>query len=317
MLSAAYIALERASSVEPLTPLALSFQAVHRALRHATTPLAVFDSQSRCRASNSAFTLMTGALHQQCLGKTIRDIFGADVPELESALRRVQKTGICLQDQKIAATPMNSREKKQWLVDLLPVSVDAKRVGMVIAAFAEVTAISKIERRLLCLTLDSLPNETDCFPPDASSCSPSPESYLDLMQRTVRLLRHSVVLRRTFSEVRLAHSLRASNLRRMKHDSTDGLAVVKSSPLLQNPPSNGRPATRAPEALNGFNRPSPRELQVVRFLAEGRSNKEIAFALHLSIRTIETYRARLMSKLKVHSAAEIVRYAIRNRFIQA
>jgi DNA-binding CsgD family transcriptional regulator len=60
-----------------------------------------------------------------------------------------------------------------------------------------------------------------------------------------------------------------------------------------------------------------REVQVVRFLADGMSNKQIASALNLSIRTVETYRSRLMAKLKIHSAAEIVRYAIRNNLIQA
>lgn len=317
MLSTAYIALERASSAGPLAPSPALFQAVHRALRHATIPLAIFDEHLRCRASNSAFTLMTGSLHQQCLGKTMKDIFGAAVPELESALLRVWKSGEYLPDRQIATPVMNSHEKKQWLVDLLPVSADTQRVGMVIAAFSEVTAISKIERRLLRLRAGLLLNEKDAFPLTASQRTPFAEGYLDLMQRTACLLHDSVALRRVLSGVRLAHSLRKSALRRMTDDLAHALTILKRPRTLQDASTDCRGSTRAPEALNGFNRPSRRELQVVRFLADGRSNKEIAFALHLSIRTVETYRARLMSKLKVHSAAEIVRYAIRNHFIQA
>jgi PAS domain S-box-containing protein len=63
--------------------------------------------------------------------------------------------------------------------------------------------------------------------------------------------------------------------------------------------------------------PSHREQQVMQLLAEGNSNKEVAAALDLSIRTVETYRARLMVKLHLHSVAELVRYAVRKNIIKA
>jgi two-component system CheB/CheR fusion protein len=63
------------------------------------------------------------------------------------------------------------------------------------------------------------------------------------------------------------------------------------------------------------NRLSYRERQVIRFLAEGKSNKEMAFVLGISVRTVETYRARMMLKLDLRSIAEVARYAVRNNFI--
>jgi DNA-binding CsgD family transcriptional regulator len=60
---------------------------------------------------------------------------------------------------------------------------------------------------------------------------------------------------------------------------------------------------------------SPREQEVVRLVAEGKSNKEIASHLVISVRTVETYRARLMLKLNVNSVAQLVHYAVRNRMI--
>jgi len=60
-----------------------------------------------------------------------------------------------------------------------------------------------------------------------------------------------------------------------------------------------------------------REREVLQLLAEGKSNKEIAVALRISVKTAETHRARLMAKLGVHSMAELVRYAIRNQIIDA
>jgi DNA-binding NarL/FixJ family response regulator len=60
-----------------------------------------------------------------------------------------------------------------------------------------------------------------------------------------------------------------------------------------------------------------REREIVRLLAEGRSNKETAGILGISIRTSETHRASLMRKLGLDSLPALVRYAIRNHIIEA
>jgi DNA-binding NarL/FixJ family response regulator len=59
-----------------------------------------------------------------------------------------------------------------------------------------------------------------------------------------------------------------------------------------------------------------REREIVRLLAEGQSNKEVAGHLGISIRTAETHRATLMRKLDINSLAALVRYAIRNNIIE-
>jgi DNA-binding NarL/FixJ family response regulator len=61
---------------------------------------------------------------------------------------------------------------------------------------------------------------------------------------------------------------------------------------------------------------SVRERELVQLLADGKSNKEIADALGISVRTAETHRASVMRKLRVNSVAGIVRYAIRNKLIE-
>lgn len=60
-----------------------------------------------------------------------------------------------------------------------------------------------------------------------------------------------------------------------------------------------------------------RERAVVRLLAQGSSNKEVANSLGISIRTAETHRATLMRKLSLDSLASLVRYAIRNNIVEA
>ena len=59
-----------------------------------------------------------------------------------------------------------------------------------------------------------------------------------------------------------------------------------------------------------------RERDVIRLLAEGASNKEVANSLGISIRTAESHRATLMRKLGLDSLAALVRYAIRNNIIE-
>jgi two-component system response regulator NreC len=61
---------------------------------------------------------------------------------------------------------------------------------------------------------------------------------------------------------------------------------------------------------------SEREREVFQLIAEGRSNKDIAALLHISPGTVETHRAHIMEKLDVHSAAEIVLYAVRKGVIR-
>jgi two-component system, NarL family, response regulator NreC len=58
-----------------------------------------------------------------------------------------------------------------------------------------------------------------------------------------------------------------------------------------------------------------REKEILQLLAEGRSNRDAAAHLNLSINTVETHRTRIMQKLNLHSAAEIVLYAVRKRII--
>lgn len=58
-----------------------------------------------------------------------------------------------------------------------------------------------------------------------------------------------------------------------------------------------------------------REKQVLQLLAEGRSNKEVATLLELSLSTVETHRGNLMQKLNLHNTAEIVLYAVRKGII--
>jgi DNA-binding NarL/FixJ family response regulator len=57
---------------------------------------------------------------------------------------------------------------------------------------------------------------------------------------------------------------------------------------------------------------TPRESEIIRLLAEGKANKEIAPRLGITVRTVETHRAKIMLKLGLHSLAELIHYAMRH-----
>jgi len=61
---------------------------------------------------------------------------------------------------------------------------------------------------------------------------------------------------------------------------------------------------------------TPREREIVQLLAEGKSTKEVASHLNLSVKTAETHRSNIMRKLGLHCVSELVLYAVRNGIIQ-
>ncbi len=61
---------------------------------------------------------------------------------------------------------------------------------------------------------------------------------------------------------------------------------------------------------------TPREREIVQLLAEGKSNKEVATGLGISVKTAETHRAAIMRKLGFEAFADLVRYAVRNHIVQ-
>ena len=72
----------------------------------------------------------------------------------------------------------------------------------------------------------------------------------------------------------------------------------------------------ADNAKSSRSRLTPREREILQLLAEGKSNKEVANLLNISVNTAEAHRANIMLKLDFHSLAELVMYAIRNNIIQ-
>jgi DNA-binding NarL/FixJ family response regulator len=74
---------------------------------------------------------------------------------------------------------------------------------------------------------------------------------------------------------------------------------------------------RSDDGGSGYAVVTPREREIIQLVAEGRSNKETAAALAVSVKTVEAHRANIMRKLRLRSASDLVRYAVRNRIVEA
>jgi two-component system invasion response regulator UvrY len=70
-----------------------------------------------------------------------------------------------------------------------------------------------------------------------------------------------------------------------------------------------------PSAVEPINGLSDRELQVLRLLASGKTPTSVATELHLSIKTVSTYRTRVLEKLSLNTTGELIRYAIEHKLI--
>jgi DNA-binding NarL/FixJ family response regulator len=78
-----------------------------------------------------------------------------------------------------------------------------------------------------------------------------------------------------------------------------------------------RPGSAVPTPGARTSRLTSREREIVQLLSEGKSSKEVASSLGISVKTAETHRANIMRKLEIHSVSELVRYAVRNQIIEA
>ncbi len=75
------------------------------------------------------------------------------------------------------------------------------------------------------------------------------------------------------------------------------------------------PSQNEPEKITAKPVLTARETETLQLLAAGKTNKEIATHLNLSVRTVETHRANIRTKLNLHSLGELIHYAICNKIL--
>jgi DNA-binding CsgD family transcriptional regulator len=287
-------------------------------LHSSTVGVALFDQRLRCRALSPVLGAMIGVPTKRKIGKPMRQVFPRDASLLETAFRHVWGTGNSLSNEELTALVPSKSKECIWLLNSYPVKDELGQVQLVATTFSDVTkrrcaekTLVKLTRKFLAVALSSQNVLSDEFA-DLSVRT------FNLVRRSAELLDASITLRRHTMEMRIEAGLgrRALFLGGTRYQEFLSRHVPPTPEPNGDLPSHSD-STDADEDNLCIGSPSPRERQVLLFLADGKSNKEIGFMLKISTRTVECYRARIMIKLDLHSTAALVRYAIRHHIIEA
>jgi DNA-binding NarL/FixJ family response regulator len=133
--------------------------------------------------------------------------------------------------------------------------------------------------------------------------------------------RQKILFLTMYQSEQLARTIQQAGARGLLLKSEAGSELVTAIETVQR--SGNFFSTRLSTELRGEQRSksretlTPRERQVVQLLAEGKTTKEVASLLNLSVKTAETHRSNIMAKLGLHSISEVVLYAVRNNIVQA
>jgi DNA-binding NarL/FixJ family response regulator len=150
------------------------------------------------------------------------------------------------------------------------------------------------------------------------------ETTRQIVHRAPRV--HVLVLSMHADEAYVTQVLKAGAIGYLLKDSADvdlmkaidAVAIGKSffSPAVARMMIDEYGQPKSGQASDRYENLSEREREVFQLVAEGKTNKEIAALLFISVSTVETHRGRIMEKLDVHSAAEVVLYAVRRGIIR-
>jgi DNA-binding CsgD family transcriptional regulator len=295
------------SEKQPSWHLKETQQLLPALLSTSTVGVAICDRQLRFRAINDALASMNGVPAQAHIGKTVDHILGSAAARVAPAFQHVFSTGNPLPNFELTARLPSRSETGHWIENYYPIKAGSGKVLQVGVIVLEITKRKKVEQSLGRLTsklhraAKTLKTHGGIRPQAKEQAAPS-ALPLELLENCI-------------SETRVIAELLRPQLY---------LAAEPHQPILfhselaqASERENGLPplGSHSPMGELHVHCLSGRERQVLQYLAMGKSNREMASILNISVRTVETYRARVMLKLGLRSLAELVRYALRNNII--
>jgi DNA-binding CsgD family transcriptional regulator len=270
--------------------------------------LVILDAQLRFANVNGVLGAINGVAPEAHVGKTVQEVIGPLASKVEPLLRSVLVTGQSVVNAEITGELPSRDEKGYWLANYFPVHDPAGEIKHVGGLIIEITRLRKIENYIRTL-MGNFPHRG------------SPNAYLDLFpkieQESVELWSGSIemmgiCMQRMLKDVHCFQPY-------IEFPRTRGLVQQPGELSFASPPTTNQPGVQekssVPIGTVGANPLSPREIEIVRMLASGYGNKEISTALNITLTTVETYRARIMLKLQVHSIVELVLFAVRHGLI--
>jgi PAS domain S-box-containing protein len=272
-----------------------------------TVGVAICDRQLRFRAINDALASMNGFPAEAHIGKTIHHILGTAAARIEPAFQHVFVTGDPLSNFELTARLPTRTETGHWIENYYPIKARSGKVLQVGVIVVEVTKRKNVEQALnrlasqLRRTAKGLKNHRGIWQQSNEQAA--------LSATSLELIEDCIFETRIISEL-LRPELRLAAAGHQQMVFQPELRQVSSGENRLCPHGSHIPMSELRvRCLSG------RERQVVQHVTEGKSNKEVATILNISIRTVETYRARVMLKLGLRSLAELVRYALSDKII--
>lgn len=266
--------------------------------------IAIIDKGFRFQAINRAMASMNGFSIEAHIGRTVREILGPVAEKMEPRLRRAFESGENVVCELAGQLPTRSR-MGQWVSTLIPVRNSAERVERVCAIVFEVT-----ERMVLGESLFGLTDKLNYLNARLRrTLGGSVKRSHTRDDDTVQLLQSVELVERCTADL-----LETLELMRPSARSEAKKTINEQTPATFLESSNEESPHTGTELLQFI---TQREREVMRLLASNGSNKEVAFALGISVRTVEFHRRRIMQKLGLHSMSELVHLAIRNGIVEA
>ncbi len=276
--------------------------------------VAVLDLQMRFRAINGALAAMNGMPANRHFGRKVRSVLGGiAAPKVESAMDAVFQTGKPISLDLTAELPLRTG-LGHWAESFFPIRDGKGRVTQVAAVVLETTEKRDLRKSLNHLVgslLDiraMLQAELQAELQFHERRIGSSKERSELFERTIELAEQCISVTQSLCEVPRVH--RSTDLSEVRYCDVKDLRPL---------------ANRSTRDIDSRSRKegdiacqlSPREHGVLRLLATGKNNKEVAAFLGISVRTAEAHRARLMDKVEIRSLANLVRFAVRNKIIEA
>jgi DNA-binding CsgD family transcriptional regulator len=276
--------------------------------KSSTVGVGICDRQLRFRAVNDALASMNGLPAHAHLGKTIHAVLGSAAEKVQPAFDHVFATGQPLSNFEVRAELPTRKGMGHWSESYFPIKDQTGAVFHVGAVVLELTQKSEIDA-----SLARIANQLAHLASELRERQADSEPLCELCKDSQDAqMRFTALLDGCYAETRA--------LRRLLHNAPL-LATVQ--------PIAHRQHSQLPLEIDfAYAEPvgddaelggtlSSREREVTALLAMGRSNKEIASKLEISIRTVESHRAKIMLKLDIHSLSDLVRYAVRTHLINA
>jgi PAS domain S-box-containing protein len=276
-----------------------------------TVGVAICDRQLRFHAVNDALASMNGIPAAAHLGKTIHAVLGSAAAKVQPAFEHVFTSGEPVSNFEVTAQLPSRRAKGHWNANYFPIRDHAGEVQRVGAVVLELTQRNDLQAALVRLT-DKLCHLKYVLSTDLGAlkaCSNGCASIGDVLARSVGVFESCLLDTRAILQLLNDAPGLATVQPRHSHRHS-GVSLLDTQDLHF---ASMRPIE---EDREGHNPLSSREREVAALLALGKSNKEIAVMLAISTRTVESHRAKIMLKLDLHSVSDLVRYAVRNQFIQ-